>query len=472
MDLADFQTWKDVASALRNSVPFVTEALNVLPLVETTRVPFAGTDGKSVMVNPGAWAAVQEDLLTKGEWYPTDQGAAAAVLLHECLHTILRHQKRGQFVDRRDQWAQAVDIFTNNVVVDIFTLPPFQYHGEKMEQFKKALHASGTFDERFRGKDTEEIYNTLCAENPEQPPQDNPPDQPDKPCNGGQGGSGAPEPDSGGDGPPQDQQGQNDPSEDDGGVGNGGGGTAPQDKPLDNDLMEDGMSGVPDDVGELIDNSMDDYMERNASFAPSGSGLAREIQEVKRKPPVPMSQVLRKIRDVIAGSVYSYRRPSRQDAFNPIFGIEARMPSFQPDPSDKVRKLVIALDYSGSMGQKEREAAFSLVRDAFKHVKREILLLCFTDHIVQAEVITPTTKLVTNFSGGTKISSVLDYLEENRVQPSAVVLVTDTLDEPSKLLFARWRYLNRLRTIVVGNPNGNFPGLVFHATEIDGFPRR
>ena len=62
MSLGNFQFWKDVASQLRTSVPFVSEALNVLPLIDTKRVPYAATDGRSIMVNTEGWAEMEEHL--------------------------------------------------------------------------------------------------------------------------------------------------------------------------------------------------------------------------------------------------------------------------------------------------------------------------------------------------------------------------------------------------------------------------
>ena len=387
-----------------------------------------------------------------------------------------------------------MDIATNNMLVDTMTLAPFNYHGDKMTQYKKALAASGTFDERFRGKNTDEIYELICAEEPEEeePPTGDPGES------GTATNEGTPTPAGGGDGESEDEDddGQgNGESEEDGeeqeqGTGSGGqGGTqkpptpppAPPPKPLDGDLADDLDSGVPDDVEELIDNAMQDYLDRNAQYAPAGSSLAREMAEAKKKPPILMSQVLKKIRDVISGMVFDYRKPSRNDAFAVMLGSEGRMPSYHADPSDKLRELVVALDFSGSMGENERQTAFSLVRDAFKNVKREIRLLVFTDHVVQDEVVTSSTVLTSGHSGGTCIASIIGYMDNpticsdpskngRKIKPSAIVIVTDAVDPGSMPLLERWRYKNRMRNIVIGTKLP-MPGLTFYVDCVDGFPR-
>ena len=175
MTLGNFQFWKDVASQLRTSVPFVSEALNVLPLIDTRKVPYAATDNRSIMVNTKSWEEMEERCVARGEFYPNPQSAAATVLLHECLHVILKHKQRSVGHLRKNKFGQATAIFVNNTLVDIFTLPPFSYTGEKMAQYKRALAASGTFDERFRGKDTDQIYTTLCEEDPERVSEEPPP---------------------------------------------------------------------------------------------------------------------------------------------------------------------------------------------------------------------------------------------------------------------------------------------------------
>jgi len=494
--IRDPQTWKAVASQLSSSVPFVSEALNVIPLIATTRVPYAGTDGKSILFNPESWGDMWDHLEATGNAYPTQQACIATVLLHECYHIILKHGKRGLGVPRRKLWSKAVDIATNNYLVDTFTLPPFQYHGEKMAQYKKALAESGTFDERFRNRDTESIYNTLCDEEPEDE-EDNESTTTISVNMSGAGGEGdqqgesKPDPngesEGGGDGSSDEKNDQQDNDNGSGGSGDKDDEQTgdqpkpePQQKPLDNEMSEDADSGVPDDVEELINNAMSDYLERNAQYAPSGSGLAHEIKEAKKKPPILMSHILRKIRDVISGTIFDYRKPSRMDSFSVLMGSEGRMPSYHDDPSDKVRQLVIALDESGSMGELERQTAFALARDAFKNVKREIRLLVFTDRVVQDEIITKDTVLHSRHSGGTHIACLMDYLDNptknpdpryNRpIKPSAIVIITDGYDPMSMPLLERWKYKNRMRNIVIGTKM-EMPGLTFHCDAVDGYPR-
>lgn len=403
--MSELQEWLAVAAQLRTRVPFLSEALNLIPIVESNLVDLAEVDDRSIMINTKRFAELQATALdTYGIWFPTPSAAKAAILIHECMHLVLKSKEREQWRDH-DRFNLAADYAINLLLVDLFRFPPFSYTGDKLQRFEDALSAIAYYDRAYRNMSAEQIYDAL------------------------------------GDRPVPKKHNI---------FGNDFGRAIP-------------ISGVPDNIARLLDTKLADYLERNSGlFSSKGCQASTELKEAGKKPPILLSHVLRKIRDVLPGYEYSYQYPSRLDAFGPLFGFEGRMPSLHEAPSDKVRQFVVAVDASSSFNLEEKQTALSLVRESLRFVHRKVLFLVFTDRIVQAEELTVHSTISINYTGATKISSVIDYVDEHRLQPSVVMICTDGLDVHAYDRFSKWRFLNRCRTIIIRNPAARFPGMVFH----------
>lgn len=524
------ENWANMVSFLRRRVPFLTEALSVLPILVNDDLPRpVQTDGKALQVNPDLYDRMCEIAHPEGQdsdtpWFPTDQAGMAYMILRSCLQLVLRYdQRRG--TRRRKVWAESVDNVTNQMLVDIFKLEPFGYTqgSEKHKQLVKYLKSTGRYDPRFFGKTADEIYDILVDERPDEdepPPSDGsgpegdgkpndqkgegnskkPPkkdsDTEDDKDQDGQGkGDGQDDQDqnqdqqqpSGGkppqNKPDQDQQDQNGDGDQDGDQGKG---AQPQDQTGGNQpltpqtMMGDDFgdnvpnSGINDDLGQLVDNACADYLERHGQLlAGTGSVASREVRLAKEKPKISLRQVVKKLRDVLPQWVWSYRKPSRSDlAFFLKTGKRTRMPSASPDPGDLLRELIIVIDFSASMGEKEIKHALNVFREAFKYTGkgRKVRVIGFTTHVVFDEEFTEHTvdRVKVGFSGGTYIYSAMEHIDRMKYRPSAIILLTDA--ECSSLDKIRvWHYLPRLRTILVNHSawgKANMPGTVFEIDQV------
>ena len=514
--------WGDLASLLRRRVPFLTEALSVLPLVvnDTLEYPVQ-TDGKAIQVSPDLYDAMSEFRRAEGlPWFPTDNAGRAYYILRSCLHTVLRYDQRRGWRGKK-VWAEAVDNVVNQMLRDLFLMEPFDYknHPEKRRAMEAFMDSTGRYDSRFFQKSVEETYEILQAERdaeqpnqPEPPPEGTKGNNPDKPEGDGpsnkQPGEGEDD-----DAPPDDEEekegkdqgekddkpegddedqdqdqdgegegsGDDDDEGEDGDPGDGDEGE-PQDgdgqpQPGQGDPCGDDFgadvpdSGIPSDLGELVDNNCKDYLERHGeALAGLGNAFSREVKAAKEKPPILLSQVLKKIRDVLPGMVWSYRRPSRSELSSKLQqGKAMRMPSASQNPGDLVRELVVIIDLSSSMDEREIRTAIQIFFEAFKFTGkgRKIRLIGFTTEVVfDVEFTEHTAETVKfNHAGGTNIYCSLQHILDQKIRPSAVILVTD--GECSTLpQIAKWSLLPRLRTILVRATPwtlDNFPGIVFKA---------
>jgi len=125
---------------------FATLALN-LTLIKSDKTETMATDGKAIYYNP-TWVATLALI------------EIISVIAHEVLHVAFCHHLRRNGRDA-DLWNQACDYAINWIIVDskVFRLPE-----------------GGLYDERFRDKTAEQIYNILLSE---QTPEDQPEDQPE-----------------------------------------------------------------------------------------------------------------------------------------------------------------------------------------------------------------------------------------------------------------------------------------------------
>jgi predicted metal-dependent peptidase len=122
------------------------------------------------------------------------------------------------------------------------------------------------------------------------------------------------------------------------------------------------------------------------------------------------------------------------------------------------------------MSQSELKAANRIFLDAFKHVKsHKIRRIIVTDRVCENIIVKQTDGVPPiRHTGGTYLASIIEELDKDRVKPSVVILITDGFDmHDSMEKMARWKHVSKLRTILVRNPNGTYPGINFHCDEIE-----
>ena len=447
------QEWIETCGVLRSHVPYCTEALGVLPMLaiakEHSPAP-AFTDGKSITICPEMWDELMENTKQRGlPIFPTPACGRAVLVLHELLHIVNRHKEREGHRDHK-LWIQACDYVVNEMVVDFLRMPPFNYRGDKLKQLEGALSATGLLDPKYYGKTAEEVYAALEEQQEQQ-------DKNGKPKAGGQPGQGAPDPN----GQPSDEDGEGD------GDGEGGDISDMFGDDFGNDVPD---SGIPKDLGELVQNALKDYSDRNSKkmHSPNGQG-SRDCAEAAKKPPVRLEDVLRKLCDTSSEVQYAYTRPGKNDAWLLRTHGNVRMPSPRPAAATKLKTLCLCVDSSGSMSNAELAIANRLLLEAFKHVKgREVRRIIFTTKVVENEVVRPDMIPPIKHSGGTRISSIIDEILEKKINPSAIILLTDAESSEEDIKrFETFKFLNKMRTVIIRNPGAKFPGVCYHCDTIE-----
>ena len=231
--------------------------------------------------------------------------------------------------------------------------------------------ANGCFNEKYRGWDSAQVYNDLSSGDDEE--------------GGGQGGQ----------------------------------------QPFDQHDWEGAEELTPEQKRELA-KDIDEAIRQGALIAGKlGSGGDRDLAELL-EPQVDWKEVLRDfITETCAGSDYStYRRPNRR-----YIGMDIIMPS---GVSEKVEELVLAIDTSGSIGQRELSVFLSEVGSICDTVTPSCVRILYWDTEVCREEkyeihelanITQSTK--PRGGGGTMIECVPRYMAEHGIKPQATIILTD-----------------------------------------------
>lgn len=154
-------------------------------------------------------------------------------------------------------------------------------------------------------------------------------------------------------------------------------------------------------------------------------GMSRELEELL-EPKVDWREVLREFVKATcsAKDTSSWRRVNRRFLSTGVY-----MPSMI---GEKVGHLVIGIDASGSIGGKELSEILSEVKAIAEEVTPSQVDLIYWDSEVCAhEIYTETTvsTLVESTKpaggGGTSPSCVSEYLNNNKIEPEAVIMLTD-----------------------------------------------
>jgi len=182
---------------------------------------------------------------------------------------------------------------------------------------------------------------------------------------------------------------------------------------------------TPDEQRELA-RDIDEAIRQGALIAGKmGSGGDRDLAELLQ-PQVDWREVLREfINATCAGSDYStWARPNRRFVSSGIY-----LPS---GISEQVGELVIAVDTSGSIGQRELTAFMSEIKSICDTVHPDVIRLLYWDtkicqdekyDVHQLDDLVKTTK--PKGGGGTNVECVTEYLTAEGIKPQAAIVLTD-----------------------------------------------
>lgn len=234
----------------------------------------------------------------------------------------------------------------------------------------------GLLDTRFRNKDSEQVFKILYEEK--------------------------------------------DDSDDESGEGGPGGQSA-----LDEHDWE-GAEDMSEEDKRRLSEDIDDALRQGALTAGKmGSGGNRALEELLQ-PEIDWRDVLREfITQTCVGNDYStYAKPNRRYLSSGRY-----MPS---GITERVEELVIAIDTSSSIGQRELTKFLSEVHGVVSNVKPEKVRLLYWDTEVCADeeyAATEMERLVESTKpeggGGTQINCVTQYMQDKQISAQAVIVFTD-----------------------------------------------
>jgi len=293
------------------------------------------------------------------------------LVLHEVYHKLFRHLTTWQHLYKQDaQLANmACDFVINLKIVD----------DNEKDRFATmtGILEGGCYDTKYAGMDTAQVYNLLRDD------QDG--------DGGGQGSESLP----------------------DGG------------QPFDEHDWDGAEEMTADEQRELA-REIDEAVRQGALVAGKlGSGGDRDLAELLQ-PQVNWREVLREfVQNTCTGSDYStYRRPNRRYLSSGMY-----MPS---GISEQVGELVVAIDTSGSIRQRELSAFLTEVTEICETVHPESVRLMYWDTRVcrdekydmhELDTLVQSTKPAGG--GGTDVDCVTDYIRDNNINAQAAIVLTD-----------------------------------------------
>jgi predicted metal-dependent peptidase len=205
--------------------------------------------------------------------------------------------------------------------------------------------------------------------------------------------------------------------DDDGGDGDGGG--------LDDHDWE-GAQELSDTDKQELERDLDEAIRQGAMAAGKmGGSLSRDIQDLLQ-PQVDWREVLRDfISATCSGNDYStWARPNRRFMSSGVY-----MPS---GISEKVDELVLAIDTSGSIRQRELTVFLTEVKKICDTVRPDVVRVLYWDtEVCRDEKYSAQNldQLVTSTKpaggGGTSVHCVPKYMQEHNIKPQAVICFTD-----------------------------------------------
>ena len=207
--------------------------------------------------------------------------------------------------------------------------------------------------------------------------------------------------------------------------GSGGNESGDGQQPFDEHDWE-GAKEMTDEEKDQLAKDIDDAIRQGAITAGKmGTGGDRLVSDLL-EPQVDWREVLREfITDTCTGSDYAtYNRPNRRLLHTGVY--------FPSGITEQVDELVLAIDTSGSIGQRELTAFLSEIKGICDTVHPNKLRILYWDTEVCAEEVYSMEQLDTLTQstkpaggGGTDVTCVTRYMAENSITPQATIILTD-----------------------------------------------
>lgn len=291
------------------------------------------------------------------------------MLAHTVMHpAMLHHTRRG--VRDKAKWNKACDYSINTILSNAgFDLPEGKY-----------------INPAYAGMTAEHIYTII-------------PDDPDDNNGGGGGGGG----DGGGGG------GQNDDPGGDGGVDDSPNNT-------NNGASQSQQNHEEAEWKQALAQAA--HMAKQAGKLPGD--LERMMQELL-EPVLPWKNILKRFMTEKCNDDFSWKRGNRRFIAQGLY-----LPSRTSD--DAMGAMVVTIDTSGSIGEKELTEFGSEIAEIHKEVKPKELIVIYCDaRVNHVDRFGPEDELHFKLhgGGGTDFRPPFKWLEDNQIQPRAFAYLTD-----------------------------------------------
>lgn len=334
-------------------------------------IPTACTDGKNERYSP-AFIEKQSDAQLR------------YLVLHEVYHKLFKHLSTWRWMfEENQQLANVACDYAINVRISDDNKDGFAVMPE-----------GGLIDEKYRGWDSAAIYHDLK-----------------KKYGGGQGGKCNHQPGQGGQG-----QGDDQPCPQCKGMPGGG---------FDEHDWQAAKEMTAEEQRELA-RELDEAVRQGALLAgKTGSGGLRDLTDLL-EPQIDWREALREfVTSTCAGKDYStWMRPSRR-----YIGAGYYMPS---GISEQVDELLVAIDTSGSIGQRELTVMLSELASIANTVKPKAVRLLYWDTTVcrdekylEHEVADIAKSTKPAGGGGTMVECVPEHMTAEGIAPQAAIILTD-----------------------------------------------
>jgi predicted metal-dependent peptidase len=353
----------------------------------------------------------------------------AFLIMHENMHKCYRH-----LTTWRSLWeinAGVANISCDHVInlqlVDMdpeetcLAFPRDRETGERI----------GAYDPRFRGFDTKQVFDILMEENEDEEPQDG--DEPcDNPTGGGQGDE------AGGAGKEKTNR---------QGVG--------KLKPMDVHDWQDATDGMSKEEKKQLERDIEQVLRQGGIYAGKvGGNMPREIGELL-KPKVDWREVLRRF---VRTSLKDRDSASWRKAHKNFLWQDVILPSIL---GKRVKWLVLGMDTSGSIQGQLLTAFLSEMNACLASIGADRVDVIYWDaEVAGHETYKGNTKNIVHQTnpkggGGTDPDVVVDFLQEKRMTPDALIMLSDGHMHTNK---PKWASI-KAPTLwcIIGNDNYEVP---------------
>ena len=301
-----------------------------------------------------------------------DNQEVNALVLHENLHVALKHMQRftKEFKENPMLVNASADYVVNDIIVNL------------KDKSLCRLPKGGLYDKKYHNWSVREVYNDLKDEQTQQ---------------GQQGSNGNPTSDGTANGIPQNA--------------------------FDEHVWEDTKELSQEQLNRMS-KSIDKALREGSVLAGRvGAKIPRQISDIVA-PKIDWKQLLREfISNAVNGKdEYSWRRYNKRLMSNDIY-----MPT---TVNESVGELVVAMDTSGSIGQREITAFVSELVSICETVQPEKVRVLWWDvRIASEQIFTNYTNMLSELKaeggGGTDPECISDYISDNRIKCDACIVFTD-----------------------------------------------